>query len=106
MFFILILYILYPLYNTTIYIILLNKVNVNIVFIWYYIRYRGVSVIEPKNILEIKNFGEVRLEFAEYIDKHGITRNKISDLSGIKYSIVDSIIRIIILNVWVVSKIL
>ena len=46
-------------------------------------------MIQPKNILEIKDFGQVRLKFAEYINKHGITRNKISDLSGIKYSIVD-----------------
>ena len=41
------------------------------------------------NILETKNFGEVKLKFSEYIDKMGITRNKISDLSGIKYSIID-----------------
>ena len=46
-------------------------------------------MIEPKNILEIKDFGEIRLKFAEHIDNHKITRNKISDLSGVKYSIVD-----------------
>ena len=46
-------------------------------------------MIEPKNILEIKDFGEIRLRFTEYIDNYGITRNKVSDLSGIKYSIVD-----------------
>ena len=43
----------------------------------------------PINILETKDFGQVRLKFAEYIDNMGITRNKVSDLSGIKYSIVD-----------------
>ena len=41
------------------------------------------------NILETKDFGQVRLKFSEYIDSIGTTRNKISDLSGIKYSIVD-----------------
>ena len=41
------------------------------------------------NIAETKDFGKVKLKFAEYIDKIGVTRNKVADLSGIKYSIVD-----------------
>jgi len=45
--------------------------------------------MKPTNILEIKDFGQIRLNFAEYINKLDITRNKVSDLSGIKYSIVD-----------------
>ena len=45
--------------------------------------------MNPINILEIKDFGQVKLKFSEYIDGIGITRNKVSDLSGIKYNIVD-----------------
>jgi len=45
--------------------------------------------MKPINILETKDFGQVKLKFSEYIDSRGITRNKVSDLSGIKYSIVD-----------------
>ena len=44
---------------------------------------------ELRSMLRATEFGEVKLKLAEYIDKNGITRNKIADLSGIKYSIID-----------------
>ncbi len=44
---------------------------------------------DMNSVVKLSDFGEIRLKLAEYIDEVGIKRNKLSDLTGIKYSIID-----------------
>lgn len=41
------------------------------------------------NLLEFRDYGEVILKLSDIMDKRGITRNKLSRITGIKYSVID-----------------
>lgn len=46
---------------------------------------------EPRSIISYKidEYGHVKVKLAELLSAHGITRNRLSSLTGVKYSIVD-----------------
>ena len=44
---------------------------------------------EVKSIIEIKDYGKIRLHLAELMNEKGMTRNKMKTLMGVKYDVVD-----------------
>ncbi len=44
---------------------------------------------EFNSIIDIKEYGKVRIKLAEIMDAKGITRNKMRSLTGVKYEVVD-----------------
>lgn len=43
---------------------------------------------EVNSIIDIKQYGKVKLKLSDIMDKKGITRNKLSTLTGVKYEVV------------------
>ena len=41
------------------------------------------------SIIEIKQYGKIRIKLSEIMDKKGITRNKLRNLTGVKYDVID-----------------
>ena len=41
------------------------------------------------SIIDIKEYGKIKIKLAEIMDKKGITRNKMRSLTGVKYEVVD-----------------
>lgn len=41
------------------------------------------------NLMEEKEYGRVIVKLAEIMDKRSISRNKLSQITGIKYSVID-----------------
>ncbi len=39
-------------------------------------------------IMDIKKYGKIKIKLSEMMDKRGITRNKLSTLTGVKYDVV------------------
>lgn len=44
---------------------------------------------EVNSIIEIKQYGKIRIKLSEIMDKKGITRNKLRNLTGVKYDVID-----------------
>lgn len=40
------------------------------------------------SIMDIKKYGKIKIKLSEIMDKRGITRNKLSTLTGVKYDVV------------------
>lgn len=40
------------------------------------------------SIVNIKEYGRIKIKLSELMDKKGITRNKLSALTGVKYDVV------------------
>lgn len=50
----------------------------------------GVIVLnEMKSMVDIKEYGRVKVKLAEILDERSITRNKLRTLTGIKYEVID-----------------
>lgn len=43
-----------------------------------------------KIVSEVENFGNVEITLKEVLDKNNITRNALAEMTGIRYSIIDS----------------
>ena len=45
----------------------------------------------PKSIVsyQTKEYGCVKVKLAEILDRHGITRNRLRTLTGVKYEVID-----------------
>ena len=43
-----------------------------------------------KIVSEVENFGNVEITLKEILDKNNITRNALAEMTGIRYSIIDS----------------
>lgn len=41
------------------------------------------------SIIDIKQYGKIKIKLSEIMDKKGITRNKMRTLTGVKYEVVD-----------------
>lgn len=44
---------------------------------------------EVKSVIEIKDYGKIKLKLAALMDEKKITRNKMKNLAGVKYDVVD-----------------
>lgn len=44
---------------------------------------------EVNSIIEIKQYGKIKIKLSEIMNKKGITRNKLRNLTGVKYDIID-----------------
>lgn len=44
---------------------------------------------EVNSIISLKQYGKIRIKLSEIMDKKGITRNKLRNLTGIKYDVID-----------------
>lgn len=44
---------------------------------------------EINGILDIKEYGKVRVAIADMMNKRGVTRNKLRSLTGVKYEVID-----------------
>ncbi len=44
---------------------------------------------EYNSLIKIKEYGKVVVKLAKIMDNSGISRNKLSQLTGIKYSVID-----------------
>lgn len=44
---------------------------------------------EIKSIIEIKDYGKIKLNLSKLMDEKGMTRNKMKTLMGVKYDVVD-----------------
>ena len=44
---------------------------------------------EVNSIIEIKQYGKIRIKLSEIMDKKGITRNRLRNLTGVKYDVID-----------------
>lgn len=44
---------------------------------------------EVNSIIDIKEYGKIKIKLSEVMDKKGITRNKMRTLTGVKYEVVD-----------------
>lgn len=44
---------------------------------------------EVNSIINIKQYGKIKLKLAEVMDKKGITRNKMRTITGVKYEVID-----------------
>lgn len=44
---------------------------------------------EVNSIIDIKQYGKVKIKLSEIMDKKGITRNKLRSLTGVKYDVID-----------------
>ncbi len=41
------------------------------------------------SIIDIKEYGRIKIKLSEVMDKKGITRNKMRTLTGVKYEVID-----------------
>lgn len=41
------------------------------------------------SIIDIKQYGKIKIKLAEVMDSKGITRNKMRTLTGVKYEVID-----------------
>ncbi len=41
------------------------------------------------SIIDIKEYGTIKIKLSEVMDKKGVTRNKMRTLTGVKYEVVD-----------------
>lgn len=44
---------------------------------------------EVNSIIDIRQYGKIKIKLSEIMDKKGITRNKLRSLTGIKYEVID-----------------
>ena len=44
---------------------------------------------EFNSIMDIKQYGYIRIKLSEIMDAKGITRNKMRSLTGVKYEVID-----------------
>ena len=44
---------------------------------------------EINSIMNIKEYGKIKIKLAEVMDSKGITRNKMRTLTGVKYEVID-----------------
>ncbi len=44
---------------------------------------------EINSIINIKQYGRIKIKLSDVMDKKGITRNKMRSLTGIKYEVID-----------------
>ncbi len=44
---------------------------------------------EVSSIINIKEYGKIKIKLSEVMDKSGITRNKMRTLTGVKYEVID-----------------
>lgn len=44
---------------------------------------------EVNSIIDIKQYGRIRIKLSKLMDERGITRNKMRSLTGVKYEVVD-----------------
>ena len=44
---------------------------------------------EVNSIIDIKEYGKVKIKLSKLMDEKGITRNKMRSLTGVKYEVVD-----------------
>ena len=44
---------------------------------------------ELKSIIDIKAYGKIKIKLSEMMDAKGVTRNKMRNLTGVKYDVVD-----------------
>ncbi|MBQ8002975.1 MAG: helix-turn-helix transcriptional regulator [Clostridia bacterium] len=44
---------------------------------------------EINSIMNIKEYGKIRIKLSEIMDAKGITRNEIRTLTGVKYEVID-----------------
>lgn len=44
---------------------------------------------EVSSIINIKEYGKIKIKLSEVMDKNGITRNKMRTLTGVKYEVID-----------------
>lgn len=44
---------------------------------------------EINSIIDIKEYGKIKIKLSEVMDKKGITRNKMRSLTGVKYEVID-----------------
>ena len=44
---------------------------------------------EFNSIMDIKQYGNIRIKLSEIMDAKGITRNKMRSLTGVKYEVID-----------------
>lgn len=41
------------------------------------------------SIMDIKQYGKIKIKLSEIMDRKGITRNKLRTLTGVKYEVID-----------------
>lgn len=44
---------------------------------------------EINSIVDIKQYGTIKIKLSEIMNKKGITRNKMRSLTGVKYEVID-----------------
>lgn len=44
---------------------------------------------DVNSIIDIKEYGKIKIKLSEVMDSKGITRNKMRTLTGVKYEVVD-----------------
>lgn len=44
---------------------------------------------EVNSIIDIKQYGKIKIKLSKLMDEKGITRNKMRSLTGVKYEVVD-----------------
>lgn len=44
---------------------------------------------DVNSIIDIKQYGKIKIKLSEVMDEKGITRNKMRSLTGVKYDVVD-----------------
>ncbi|MBE7039618.1 MAG: helix-turn-helix transcriptional regulator [Ruminococcaceae bacterium] len=44
---------------------------------------------EINSIIDIKQYGKIKIKLAEVMDRKNITRNKMRTLTGVKYEVID-----------------
>ena len=44
---------------------------------------------EVNSIIDIKEYGKIKIKLSKLMDEKGITRNKMRSLTGVKYEVVD-----------------
>lgn len=44
---------------------------------------------EVNSIISLKQYGKIKIKLSEIMDKKGITRNKLRNLTGVKYDVID-----------------
>lgn len=44
---------------------------------------------EVNSIIDIKQYGKIKIKLSKLMDEKGLTRNKMRSLTGVKYEVVD-----------------
>ena len=44
---------------------------------------------EPNSLVDMKQYGKIKLKVQELLDARGITRNRLRTLTGVKYEVID-----------------